>query len=185
MKLLTDILFLLLLGYLCFRFIRLFINLKQLAVFPISEEDLKAIRTQPQKVVNWPVISHQKSGLFVMGLTLLSLLILLVFKFLDSTIQITYYIIPLFALFNFNQAWNLFAIVEDGVLCGGRFLPWKSIRSYQFEQIDTNHRFYGYSPEVNSGYELEMKTQYSTVSCIVTSEAVKEKLTGILDARLS
>ncbi|WP_252504373.1 DUF5673 domain-containing protein [Sporosarcina sp. Marseille-Q4943] len=185
MKILTNILFLLLLGYLCFRFIRLIIKLKRPAVFPITEEDLKAIRRQPQKAVNLPVISEQKSGFFVMGVTLLGLLLLAVFKLQDSTIQTPYLIIPLVALINFNQSWNLFAIVEDGVLCGGRFVPWKRIQSYQFEQIDTNHRFYGYSPEVNSGYELKISTRFFEVGCIVTSEERKEKLTKILDARLS
>ncbi|MCG7344908.1 hypothetical protein MHZ92_12240 [Sporosarcina sp. ACRSL] len=181
MKVIVDLLFLLVFGYLCYRFFRLAIKMKQPAVFPITEEDLKAIRTQPQKAVNKPLLSHQKIGLLMMGLTLLFLLIVVIFILLDSTIQTSYFIIPLLTLLNFNQFWNLFAIVEDGVLCGGRFVQWKSIQSFQFEPIDTNHRFYGYAPEVNSGHELKIKTKFTEVSCIVTSEAVKEKLTGLLE----
>lgn len=184
MEIITDILFLLLFGYLCFWFYRLLIKMKKPLVFPVKEEDLKAVRRWPQKALDPPVISRQKSGLFVMGVALISLLLLLVFKLQDSTIQMPYYTIPFLVLLNFNQAWNLFAIVEDGVLCGGRFIPGKKIQSYQIIQIDMNHRFYGYSPEVNSGYELKIKTKLSGVSCIVMSEAVKEKLAGILDAHL-
>jgi len=77
--------------------------------------------------------------------------------------------------------WNLFAVQEGGVLCGGRFLSWKKIQSYQFEPISPNQRLYGYNPEVNSGWELLIQTRLSAVSCIVTSEEVKEKLTRMLE----
>ena len=184
MNLIMSILFLLVLGYFCFRYVRLVIKIKQPAVFPVTEEELKAIRKQPQKPVSLPVLSHQKNSFILSGLTLVLLLMIAIYA-LNSTTGWPTFIIFIPALLNFNQFWNLFAIIEDGVLCGGRFVPWKSIQSYQFEPIDTNHRFYGYAPEVNSGYELKIKTKQSAVSCIVTSEEVKEKLAGILDARIS
>lgn len=177
----NGILFLLL----CFRFFRILIKMKQPAVFPVTEEDLKATRIQPKITVELPIISRQKTGLLKMGIVLLLLFSLMVIDLFSKSIALPYAIVIILALFNFNQFWNLFAIVEDGVLCGGRVVPWKSIQSYQFEQIDMNHHFYRDSPEVNIGYELWIITKYSEVSCIVTSEAVKEKLTGILDAHLS
>ncbi|MCM3638950.1 hypothetical protein M3152_14700 [Sporosarcina luteola] len=177
----TGILFL----FLCFRIFRLLIRMKQPVIFPVTEEDLQEIRIQPKKSVELPIINQQKTGLLWLGLTLLFLLILVVFDLLSTSKDLSYAVIPLLVLFTFNQVWNLFAIVENGVLCGGRFVSWKNIQSYHFEGIDQNHRFYGYSPEVNSGYELWITTKFSEVSCIVTSEAVKEKLAGILDGHVS
>jgi len=159
--------------------------MKQPTVFPVMEEDLKATRIQPKIAVELPIISRQKTGLLMMGIVLLLIFSFMVIDLFSKSIALPYAIVIILALFNFNQFWNLFAIVKDGVLCGGRFVPWKRIQSYQFEQIDMNHHFYGDSPEVNNGYKLWITTKYSEVSCIVTSEAVKEKLTGILDAHLS
>lgn len=181
MKIITDILFWVVFGYLLFRFFQLVIKMKQPAIIPFTEEDLKSIRRYPQKTVGLPILSQQKTGLFLMGVMLIGLLVLAVLKAQDHTIQSPYYIIPLLAILNFNQSWNLFAIVKDGVLCGGKFVPWMRIQSYQFVPIDSNHRFYGYVPEVNSGYELQIKTKFTGAYCIVTSETVKEKLAVILD----
>lgn len=177
---LTGILFL----FLCFRFFRLVIKMKQPTVFPVTEEDLQAIRVQSKKTIERPVISQQKSALTWLGFNLSIFLILAVYSLLDTTINLSYAVPLILTLIYFNYIWNLFAIVEGGVLSGGKFVSWKNIQSYHFEEIDENHRFYGDSPEVNSGYELWIVTKYSEVSCVVTSVAVKEKLTGILDAYL-
>ena len=180
-----SLLFLFGLGYIFFKFFRIVIKLKQPIVFPITEEDLKSIRIQPKKTVSLPVLSQQKSGLFITGYALLFILLLLFFDLFEGSRLYAFYIIFIPLYFNFNQTWNLFAIVESGVLCGGRFVPWKKVHSYHFEPIDINNRFYGFSPKVNAGYELWVTTKFSEVSCIVTSEEVKEKLTGILDERIS
>ncbi|MGN7387908.1 hypothetical protein [Sporosarcina sp. SAFN-015] len=177
---LAGILFL----FLCFRFFRLVIKMKQPTVFPVTEEDLQVIRVQPKKTIERPIISQQKSALTWLGFNLSIFLILAVYKLLDTTINLPYDFVFIWALIYFNHIWNLFAVVEDGVLCQGKFVSWKNIHSYHFEEIDQNHRFYGDSPEVNSGYELWIMTKYSEVSCVVTSEVVKEKLAGILDAHL-
>lgn len=177
---LTGILFL----FLCFRFFRLVIKMRQPTAFPVTEEDLQAIRVQPKKTIERPVISQQRSALKWLGFSLSIFLILAAYKLLDTTINLPYATVLIWALIYFNYIWNLFAFVEGGVLCGGKFVSWKSIQSYHFEEIDKNHRFYGDSPEVNSGHELWIMTKYSEISCVVTSEVVKEKLVGILDAHL-
>ncbi|BAQ10870.1 hypothetical protein OXB_2399 [Bacillus sp. OxB-1] len=184
MKIVTGILFLLCLGYFYYRFFRLLIKMKQSAVFPKTEEDWRTIRKQPQKAVDLPGISHQKTGFFMNGLTLLFLTIFVIGNLFSSNTNWPAYLVFIPIFFNLSQVWNLFAIVKDGILSGGRFVPWKSIRSYHFVPIDTNHRFYGYSPEVNGGYELKIQTKRSAVSCIVTSETGREKVAEVLDAHL-
>jgi hypothetical protein len=52
---------------------------------------------------------------------------------------------------------NVFAIVEGGALSGSRFVAWKIMKSFDFIPIDENHKFYGYSKEVNNGYEFKLK----------------------------
>lgn len=165
-------------------YLRQIIKMNQTAAFPVTENDIKAIRRQPKAPIALPDISQQKTGLYLNGIVILILLFLLIAKILGYFSDWTYFSILFPMLLNFNQTWNVFAFMGDGVLCGGRFVPWKRIQSYEFEPIDKDHRFYGYVSEVNSGYELEIKTKLSSVNCIVTSEAAKEKLSGILDAQL-
>jgi len=75
---------------------------------------------------------------------------------------------------------NLFAIVEGGLLSGSRFIAWGQIKSFHFVPIDINHKYYGYSKEVNRGYELKVKAKFLSTSCIITSEEMKEKLSNVL-----
>ncbi len=184
MEVTMSIVFLLFLGCFCFEFIRVLIKMKQPMLFPETKEEMVAIRKQPQKAVNLPTALHQKTGILLNAVTLLFVSSLVVFNLFSSNVHWTAYIIFIPALLTLGQAWNMFAIVKDGVLSGGRFVPWKHIRSYKFEPIDTNHRFYGYAPEVNSGYELKIETNRRSMSCLVTSETVKEKLVEVLNAHL-
>ncbi|WP_243458240.1 DUF5673 domain-containing protein [Sporosarcina sp. Te-1] len=185
MQLIITLLFLMFFVPYVYLYLRQVIKMKQAAVFPITEEDLKAVRRQPKKPIALPVISHQKTGLLINAFIILLLLFLVISKTLGYFNEWTYFSLLLPALINYNQTWNLFAIMEDGVLCGGRFVSWKRIQSYQFEPIDKDHRYYGYASEVNNSYELEIKTKLSSIACIVTSEAAKDKISGILDAHLS
>lgn len=41
-------------------------------------------------------------------------------------------------------------------------------------------QFYGYSTEVNGGYELKISMKIFSTSCIVTSDEMKERLDRIL-----
>jgi len=158
--------------------------MKQPAVYPKTEEEWRTIRKQPHKAVDLPGISHQKTGFFMNGLTLLFLTIFVIGNLFSSNTNWPAFLVFIPVFLNLSQVWNLFAIVEDGILSGGRFVPWKSIQSYEFVPIDTSHRFYGYSPEVNGEYELIIQTKRSTVCCIVTSETGREKVIEVLDAFL-
>ena len=165
-------------------YLRQIIKMNQTATFPVTKEDVTAIRRQPKAPIALPRIAHQKLGFYINGIVILILLFLLIAKMLGYFSEWTYFSILFPMLINYNQTWNVFAIMDNGVLCGGRFIPWKRIQFYEFKPIDNDHRYYGYVPEVNGGYELEIKTKFTSVNCIVTSEAAKDKLSGILDAHL-
>ncbi|MCG3087674.1 hypothetical protein [Sporosarcina cyprini] len=165
-------------------YLRQIIKMNQTAVFPVTEEDVKAIRRQPKAPIGLMGISHQKIGLYLNGSLIALAFLLEISKKLGYFIDWTSLSFILPGLINYNQTWNVFAIMDDGVLCGGRFVPWKRMQSYEFEPINKDHRYYGYVSEVNSGYELEIKTKLTYVNCIVTSEEAKEKLSALLDAHL-
>lgn len=78
---------------------------------------------------------------------------------------------------------NLFAIVDDGILSGNRFISWNKIKDVQFIPIDMNHRFYGFNKEVNNGYELKVKGRFRSTSCVVMSDEMKDKLTEIISEK--
>lgn len=86
----------------------------------------------------------------------------------------------LLLLFNSSNLLNGFSIIQDGLLTDGRFIPWKRIKEFKFVSIDINHRFYGYSKEVNGGYELKIKGKFFGSRCFVTTEEMKEKLFAIM-----
>jgi len=60
----------------------------------------------------------------------------------------------LLPLINGENVLNVFAIQAEGILDRGRFVRWKRIKEYRFIPIDLSHKFYGYTNEVNDGYEL-------------------------------
>lgn len=72
-----------------------------------------------------------------------------------------------------------FAVVNDGILCGARFISWKNIKSYKLVKIDVNHKFYGYDKEVNDQYELRIKTKSFSHYCIITSQATQDRLLAL------
>ncbi|MCM3745183.1 hypothetical protein M3193_13670 [Sporosarcina luteola] len=186
MEIIVSVVLLLLFGYVLFKFYRLKSKLKQAVVFPVTEEDLKAMRAQPKKALDLPVVASLLRGICALGLLFLFFIITVIYDLYDSEVVgwnlYAMFIVPLMI---FNPAWNLFAIVEDGVICEGRFVPWNSIRSYQIEEVHSNHPVY--TPGVSNAYVLKIhrKRKYFIISCFITTDAVIEKLIGLLDARLS
>ncbi|CAG9607594.1 hypothetical protein NEOCIP111885_01286 [Pseudoneobacillus rhizosphaerae] len=79
---------------------------------------------------------------------------------------------------------NLFLVFEDGILSGNRFITWRRIKSFHFVPIDVNHKYYGYEKEVNSGYELIIKGTLKSVSVIITSDEMRDKLSMLLNEHL-
>ncbi|HWI47044.1 MAG TPA: hypothetical protein VNU45_02325 [Rummeliibacillus sp.] len=180
MELFINIVFLIVIGYFCYKFIRLLVKLKKDKIFPITNEELIAIRTYPQKVVRLPTISKQKTEIFLYSFLLLFIIGMYIIGVFFKGLDTSFYLLMFLPLSYSHNLLNLFAIINDGVLSGNRFVPWKKIKSFQFVLINLNHRYYGYSKEVNDGYELIMKEKFSTIRCIVTTNEAKEKLTKIL-----
>lgn len=143
-------------------------------MIPGTQEERAAIRKDPQSKK-----PHQKGNLmtYTFILTLIIALYGLGIAFSNDRWSFNF---MLLLLMNSSNLLNGFAIVEDGLLSGGRFIPWRKIREFKFVPIDLNHKYYGYSQEVNQGYELKIKGRWITETCIVTTEEMKVKLTNIL-----
>lgn len=180
MKFIFDFLFSAFVGYYVYKFIQLIFKMKKAIVFPKIDEEFSTIRKYPQKPINLPTFSKRKLEMIIYSLVLLAVTSILIWSLFFGEIDRSLYLLLLFPLANANNLLNLFAIVEDGVLSGSRFISWKKFKSFYFVPIDMNHKYYGFSKEVNNGYELILKESIFTTSCIVTSEKSKETLTQIL-----
>lgn len=147
--------------------------------FPTTNEEYKAIRKYPQKPINLPTYSKQRLEIIIYSFVLILIMTMFMMGIFFTEFDESFYLLLLLPLANSRNLLNLFAIVDDGVLTGSRYVPWRKIKSFYFVPIDTNHKYYGFSKEVNEGYELILKERIFTISCIVTSEETKVKLTHI------
>src|SRR5690606_26250731 len=111
----------------------------------------------PQKTIDFPTYSKQKVGIILYFLMLLYLIVMFILGTVSRTIDWPFFFLLLLPLSYSHNFLNLFAIMDDGLISGSRFIAWKRIKSYHFVPIDANHKYYGFSKEVNSGYELEIK----------------------------
>ena len=179
MKLILDLFVSIFIGYHVYKFIQLLFKMKKEVLFPKIDEESTTIQKYPQKPINLPSYSKQKLEIIIYSLVLLAVISILIWVVFYGELDGALYLLLLLPLANSHNLFNLFAIVEDGVLSGSRFIAWKNINSFHFVPIDVNHKYYGFSKEVNNGYELILKESLFTVSCIVTSEESKETLTQI------
>ncbi|MFC4022292.1 hypothetical protein ACFOUV_00510 [Oceanobacillus longus] len=165
--------------YYAYRVIQVLIKMRKDIVLPVSAEELASIRKEPQKTVKPPTYSSQRAGIIFYILVLIYIIgmIILVWR---HDVGFGLYFLIIFPIFHLSNFLNLFAVTKDGILCGARFASWKNIKSFEFLRIDVNHNYYGFSSEVNNQYELRIKTRFSTLSCVVTSEEMKAKLVGLL-----
>ena len=173
-KIIMDILFFLVIGYYSYKFIQLMTKMKQKVIFPTTNEEILAIRKFPQRTVDFPSYANHKTGIIIYIFMLLFLIIMFLIGVFTMTFQWSFYFLLFIPLANSHNLLNLFVIVDDGILDGHRFIRWKKIKSFQFVAIDLNHKYY--SRETNGGFELRMKTKGFPISCIVTSNEMKEKL---------
>jgi hypothetical protein len=148
---------------------------------PATNEETAAIRKSPQKQVDFPTYSSQKWGIIIYSSMLLVVLVLYYMGTLINKFDWSFYLLLFLPLANSRNLFNLFGVLEDGILSGSNFIAWKRIKSFQFVPIDTSHKYYGYSKDVNNGYELIIKGKIFSESCIVTSNEMKLKLTKILN----
>jgi hypothetical protein len=183
MSIAIQVMVLLIFGYNCYRFLQLLLKMNQKALLPVSKEESIDLRKFPQKTVEPPTYANQKWGILLYTM-LLSFMLVMFLLGLFRQFNWSYYLILLIPLFQSHNLFHLFAVLEEGILTGNRYIPWSRIRSYRFEPIDQNHRYYGYGKEVNSGYELILKGKFFSSSVIVTSELMKESLSKTLEKGL-
>jgi hypothetical protein len=180
MKLLLSVTLLIVIVYHCSKFVQLLIKMNQKIVLPSTKEEMLTIRKYPQKAVVEPTLSKHKVGIIVYFLMLIYLIAMIIIGTVNKNIEWSFYLLLFLPLIYSHNLLNVFASVDGGLLSGSRFVKWKSIKSFEFIPINANHKFYGYSKEVNNGYELKIKTKVFPISCIVTSEGTKKKLTKLL-----
>lgn len=180
MKLFMDILYFIVISYFIYTFIKVIVKMKQTAILPKTREDTLIIRKHPERLLDLPTYSDQKTGLILYFVMLLFVIIMFVLAVIFQLFSWSVYLLLFLPMANSHQYLNLFAITEDGILSGSRFIPWKKIKSYQFVLIDSHHRYYGYSKEANDGYELKIKTTLFSTSCVITSIEMREKINSIL-----
>lgn len=184
MKLLFEVVFLLFMIYFSYHYIVLITKMKKAALFPSVKDDLKAVRKFPQKTSDSPVISKNKLGLTMYAVMLVFLSAMFIFGKYIMEFSWNYLYLMFIPLMNAKDLLNVFAVYDDGFISGSRFVPWKKLKSFHFKKIDLNHKYYGYSQEVNEGYELILKTKMASHSLAVTEEEMKERLVHIFEERM-
>ncbi|MEH7179505.1 hypothetical protein [Neobacillus vireti] len=180
MKVFWDILFFIVIGYHCYKFIFILIKMNRNVVVPVTSEEIAFIRLRPQKTVDFPIYSNQKVGIVVYSAMLLFVIVMFIFGIFTNIFDWQFYLLLFLPLSYSHDLFNIFAVSEEGVFSGSRFVSWRRVKSFLFIPIDVNHKLYGYAAEVNNGYELIIKTKGFSIRCIVTSNEMKEKLTKIL-----
>ena len=164
-----------------FRFIQVMIRMKHTILLPTTSDEREVLRKYPQKSVARATYSEQKWGIVVYLFMLLFMYSIFFIGLFSDDFEVTFYLWFFLPLIHSHELFNVFAIVDDGIISGSRFIAWKNMKSFEFIRIDINHKFYGYSREVNDEYELRIKTKGFPISCIVTSSDMIDKLSKILN----
>ncbi|UOQ84065.1 hypothetical protein [Gracilibacillus salinarum] len=184
MEILLSLVFLFLISYYNYKLIQVLRKMKKQIILPTTSEELISLRRHPQQTVDFPSYSTQKTALFMYAFILLLLSIIFIYDLLSNEFQ-SVYLVLIPAYIYSQQLFNLFAVVDDGIISGSRFIPWDKMKSFQLIPIDINHKYYGFEKEVNhNGFELKIKTGISSISCIITSKEMKTKLVQILNKKI-
>ncbi|MFD2043105.1 hypothetical protein ACFSTA_02150 [Ornithinibacillus salinisoli] len=186
MKIVVGIVFFLIIAYHLVNFIQLLIKMKEKIIFPANDTQADAIRKHPDKILDPPTYKRQRVGIIVYAFMLLFLIgVFFVGAYVQDFDNWAIFLFMLLPFSTSHDLLNMFAVVDDGLLVGSRFIPWNKIKSIQFKRINVNHKFYGFSKEVNdSGYEMLIKAGFFPISCIVISNEMKGKITKILCERV-
>lgn len=168
--------------YIVQNFVRLLWKMRDESHSPLTKQEAAMIRMHPEKPVDLPNYSEQKSGIIIYSVIIAFITLVFLFCILFKDDYWVYWLfLPL--LYSSGDMLNLFAVSKDGILKGNQFIPWENIQSFKFVPIDINHKYYGFSKEANSGYELKMKTKGFPVSCVITSKEMKDKLKQFISDR--
>src|SRR5699024_4788278 len=117
-----------------------------------TNEERSAIRKIPGKEIDFPTYSKQKVAIIIYSFMLLFVIAVFLFGILSHNFGWSFYLLFFFLLSYSYQLLNLFTVVEDVLLSGSRFIPCNKLKSFHFVSIDINHKYYGYTKEVNGGY---------------------------------
>ena len=169
-----------------YRFFVLLTKMKQPIIYPVREEEQSSLRVYPQNIIQSPRPNQQKAGIVLYLLMILYLVAVIILEYYFKSISWPLLFLAFVPYFQLQQVFNMFAVVEGGILCVGRFIHWQSIKVYEWTEINQNHRFYGYGEEVNHGYELRFKLKplYFPAYVVVTDKKVKQRLTELLDQQM-
>ncbi len=181
MKIVMDVLFFIVIILYTYRFITVLVKLKKEKIFPINKEDADSIKKYPGKPLYEPTYTGQWPAILIHSVLLIFITIMFILGAFFSMFNWTLYLLIFLPIANSYQLFNLFAVLDDGILSGSQFIRWKRIKSYQFSPINVNHRFYGYSKDVNDGYEFKINIKLMTTSVAITSLVTKEKLERLLN----
>ncbi|SHH26152.1 hypothetical protein [Virgibacillus chiguensis] len=181
METLFMIFVLLALVYYIFRIIQVIVKLKQAHIFPLTNEERRTIRKHPQKITAPPTVEGQKLGLLANVAFLFFIASMFSIVYITDVFSWHQYLFMLFFLMYayFMLPLNLVAVKQDGILIGTRFLSWKHIHSIKAVAIYKNHKFYGYSSDVNIGFVVKIKYKFGFTSFVVTSEKTLKQLLKI------
>ncbi|MDQ0270615.1 hypothetical protein J2S17_002490 [Cytobacillus purgationiresistens] len=183
--LILDGLFLMIIGFYLYRFIRILFKMKQDRILPVANEEMKDIRIEPQRPIDSPSVPSQKWGIIVYSMSLLFIISVFIIGISTDFFDWSIYLLLFLPLVHSENLFNQFIILDDGLVKGSRYVPWGKIKSFSFVPIDINHQYFGFSKEVNDGYELKIESRFLPIRCIVTSDAMKEKLNQTLNERLT
>src|SRR5690625_1719092 len=122
-------LFVIIMGYVSYGFIRVLLKMKQSIILPVTEEDRLAIRKHPEKPVDFPIYSSQKRGIIIYFSVLVFVSIMFVLGVSLQLLDWPFYLLLLLPVANSYNLLNLFAVLEDGLLSGRRFIAWKNRKS--------------------------------------------------------
>lgn len=179
-----NILFFIVIGYFSYNFIQVLGKVRQRVISPTTNEELATIRKHPERKLDFPTYSKQKVGIITYSIMLLFVIVMFLLDLFLQLIDWPIYLLVFPILAYSYNALNIFAVTEDGLLDGVRFIPWGKVTSFRFVRIDINHKYYGFSKEANEGYELKIKAKFYSISCIVTSAEMKEKLSDVLSEHI-
>ncbi|WP_026907338.1 hypothetical protein [Paucisalibacillus globulus] len=185
MNAIIGIIYVLVTGYHIVNFAKVLGRMNEKTMFPIDDYEVSEIRIIPEKPLDPPTYKAQKWGIIVYAIILVFLLVVFFIAASFKLDQWSVLLILLLPLIHSRNLMNMFVLSEDGILTGGEFIPWKSLTSFEFKRIDINHKYYGYSKDVNdTGYELVIKKRFFSISCIVLTDEMKEKLTRRLSEHI-
>ncbi|ENH96073.1 hypothetical protein J416_12749 [Gracilibacillus halophilus YIM-C55.5] len=172
-----TLLFLSIFGYYLFQFILVLVKMKQPVLLPVTEEERQGLQLQMDRKINAPIYRQQKLGIILISfIFLFALALFLWIIFNGDNLFAAAYSLFLVISTGLTNLINQFAIQRDGILSGTTFIPWDKVKSFEFIPIDVNHKYFGFSKEVNHQYELKIKATCRSVSCIVLTQEMREKL---------